>query len=253
MNKVKWLVASMVAGMMAVSAGAEWERTVSAWDARLPAQGKIQASLWGGYWTWGEDGVDGTDMDATLYVNYGIADNWSVGVAPSFYSWDVDGGDSESGLSDTGLMSTYRFMDEADAGFDFAAMGRVSLPTGDDDDGLGTGSVEPGLVLIAAKTLGPIVAVANAGATLILDADDGEEDFVVFASLEGIYPLTDKLSVNGTFSLGTSRAEDGDEPVDIGLGARFRPMEQFFVGGAAYVCLTDDYDWGGQIACGYEF
>ena len=40
-----WMAAGL-ACLFAATAGAEWQRTVSAWDTRLPAQGKLQLSLW---------------------------------------------------------------------------------------------------------------------------------------------------------------------------------------------------------------
>ena len=36
-------------GLAAATASAEWERTVNAWDTRLPDQGRVQASIWGSY------------------------------------------------------------------------------------------------------------------------------------------------------------------------------------------------------------
>ncbi len=253
MRTKKWLVMICGCCLAAVSASAEWERTISAWDSKLPDQGKFQMSLWGDYWEWESGGADGKEMDATLYLNYGLADNWSVVLAPGYTKWDQDRGGDEAGISDTGVLSTYRILDEAEAGFDLAVMGRVSLPTGDDDKGLGTGSVEPGASVILSKTLGPIIAVANLGGTLILDADDGEEDYILGAVFEGIYPVSEQLSVNGQFSASTARWEHGDESVDLGAGVRFTPMPQWFLAGAGYVCLTDAYDWGFQVASGYEF
>lgn len=248
-----WILFVSVLCLMAVAASAEWERTVSAWDTRVPAQGKLQLSAWGGYYAWESGGADGNELGANVYAHYGLADNWSVCLAPGFMRWDVDGGGSESGLADTDVMTTYRFMDEAAAGFDIGVMAGVSLPTGDEDKGLGSGSVEPTVGLLAAKTFGAVVAVANIGGRLILDADDGEEDFTLGLSLEGIYSVSDQLSVNAAFSAATARWEDGDENADIGLGARFHPMEQAFLGGMAYLSLTDSYDWGVTIGGGYEF
>ncbi|MBU1910096.1 MAG: transporter [Verrucomicrobia bacterium] len=243
----------MVLCLFAVAASAAWERTVSAWDTRLPAQGKVQLSLWGDYWASEAAGADATTLNGTLYLTYGIADNWSACVAPSFTRWDVDGGDSETGISDTDVMTTYRFMDEAEAGVDLAVQGRVQIPTGDEDKGLGTGHVEPKLMLLASKALGPIIAVANLGGIAVLDANDGEEDFILRAELEGIYPLSDQLSLNAVVSAMTARWDGADDMVDLGVGARFTPQEQLFVLGAGYVCFTDAYDWGAQIAAGFEF
>lgn len=253
MTDRKWLAAVVLLCAFAGAASAEWERTVSAWDTRLPAAGKFQASLWAGYWEAEAGGADVNTMDGTLYLTYGIADNWSACVAPGFTRWDVDGGDSESGIGDTDIMTTYRFLDEKDAACDLAVLGRVQIPTGDEDKGLGTDHVEPGFLLLASKTLGPVIAVANAGGDAILDANEGEEDFILHAALEGVYPLNEQVSLNAVMSAATARRDGADDMIDLGLGTRFTPCEQTFVLGAGYVSFTDDYDWGAQIAGGYEF
>lgn len=233
-------------------ASADWERTVSNWDTRLPDQGKLQVSLWGGYSAWNNENIDGNDIFGDLDLTYGLEDNWSVAISPSFYRWEEDGGISEAGISDTSLMSTYRFLDEAKDNLDLAVMGSLKVPTGDEDKGLGSGSVEPKIKLLAAKTLGPIIAVANLGGYAILDARDGEKDFVMLAALEGVYPLSEQLSINAALTTLSARWDGEDELVDLGFGARFN-LQQMFVGGMAYTCLTDNYDWGLQLAAGFEF
>lgn len=127
------------------------------------------------------------------------------------------------------------------------------MTTGNDNRALGTGHVEPGVGLIVSKTLGPIIAVANLGGNAIINADNGENDAIGEAALEGIYPLCKKLGLNAQFSAATKRWNDEDALVDLGLGARFKPVKPVFLAGAAYKCLTDDYDCGFQLAGGYEF
>ncbi len=247
-----WMAAGL-AGFFAATAGAEWQRTVSAWDTRLPAQGKLQLSLWADRFAADEGGWDYAESSFMLGVNYGLLNRWSVGVAPGIAHWSIEDGDSETGIADTALQSTFRVLDEAAAGLDLAAVGQLWLPTGDDDKGLGSGSLEPVAAVAASKTLGAIIAVANAGGHLILDADDGEKDMLLFGTLEGIYPVGNLLSFNGSLSVATARFDDGDSTVDLGAGGRLVPIPQVFLSGALYVCLTDAYDWGIQAAAGYEF
>ncbi|NLE59485.1 MAG: transporter [Planctomycetes bacterium] len=232
-TKFGWMAMAML-GLAAATASAEWERTVNAWDTRLPDQGRVQASIWGSYWEWEAGRADGYSTEGRLYVNYGIANNWALCVTPSVVSWDVDGGDSESGIGDTALLSIYRFMEEADAGFDLAVKGSVSLPTGDDDKGLGSGSVEPGLALLAAKTIGPFVAVANAGGDWILDTDRGEEDYVLYGVLEGLYPLSEQATLSASCSAATARWDGEDDDIDLGIGGRVTPIPEMFLAGAFY-------------------
>ena len=247
-----WMVTAGVVCAMAATASAEWERTVSAWDTQLPDQGKTQASLWASYTEYDTGPLDSDDWFATAYLTYGIQDNWSVALAPSFLDWSA-GNVSESGFSDLGLLSTYRFQEETEAAAGMAVQGRISLPTGDEDKGLGSGHVEPGVALLGSMPVGAITLVGNVGGDLILDADKFEEDFVAYGSLEAIYDLNEQVSLNGVLSAATARLERGDEIVDVGVGSRIKPNEQLFVVGAVYACLTDAYDWSLQIAAGYEF
>ncbi len=253
MNIRSWFVAGCAVGLLATTASAEWERTVSAFDTQTPDEGKLQVALWGGYWEYEFARVDGDDMNAALYVNYGILDNWSVSLVPTYYDWDIEGLGSESGISDTRILTTYRFTEETDSAPAFAVMGSLSLPTGDDDDGLGTGSVEPGVMLLCSKDLGALTLVGNVGVDFIADADRGEEDFILSAELEGIVPVSEQVSVNAVLAAETARWDEDDDTVDLGLGLRVEPNEQTFVVGAVYGCLTDAYDWGLQLAGGYQF
>ena len=247
-----WVVAGFL-GLLAVTASAEWQRTVTAWDTRLPAQGKLQLMMWGNYWTGSEDDWDWANTTCMFYVNYGIRNNWSASIAPGIAHWSVDGGDSKTGISDTDLQTEFRILEEAQAGLDLAVVGRMWLPTGDEDKGLGSGSLEPGLALAASKTFGPVIGVANAGGRLIMNADEGEKSMVMFGMVEGIFALCEQISVNGSFDVTSARYDGTDATVDIGAGARMVPIPQVFLSGALYLCLTDAYDWGLQLVAGYEF
>ncbi len=232
---------------------AAWERTVSAWDTQLPGAGKVQISFWSNYWASESNGTDAEDTMGSVYINYGVTDNWAVCVSPSLYGWKVDGGDSESGISDTTLMTTYLFLDESEDFLDLAIIGIVDLPTGDEDKYLGSGSVEPGITLIASKTFGPIIAVANVGGYTIIDSREGEKDFVLSAILEGVYPVNDKFSLNASIATWTARWDSSDSSSEAGLGARFNLSKELFLAGMFYESLSNDYDWSATLAVGFEF
>lgn len=249
MKLFKQIAALAVILLLPVIASAEWERTVGAWDTRLPSKGKINVSLWGDY----SKSDLGTGNAAYLDMTYGISDKWSAYVSPSFYSMKPEGAKSESGLSDTMLQTTYRFRDEATGNFDLAVMGRLQVPTGDEDKGLGTGGFEPGAKLLASKTFGPVIAVANLSLNAVLNADKGEKNFLASAAFEGVYPLNDKLSLNAGAFVAAPEIDGGDTDLDLGLGSRYNVKDQMFVGGMFYKCLTESSSWGLQLAVGVEF
>ena len=250
----KSIVALAVICLLPVMASAEWARTVTAWDTLLPAQGKIQLSVWSGYYKSEQSNIDKTEKGAYLDMVYGLSDKWSVGVSPFFYGWKKDGGGSESGISDTSLMTTYRFRDEATGGLDLAVMGVFNLPTGNEDKDLGSGKVEPEVKLLAAKKYGPIIAVANLGVTTVLNADKGYKDVMFQPSLEGVYPLNDRLSLNAAFTGSTASSDTMDGWVDMAVGAMFKPREDMFVAGSVTTCVTSSCDWNGiELSAGIQF
>jgi hypothetical protein len=253
MKSRKSIAALAVILLLPVMASAEWERTVGAWDTRLPDKGEFQTSFWGNYSKAEVGNADLTGKDAYFDVVYGISDEWSVYVSPSFSAWSLDGGASESGLSDTMLQTTYRFRDEAADNFGLAVMGRLLVPTGNEDKGLGGGTFEPGAKALASKTCGPVIAVANLGLTAVLNADKGMKDYVLASELEGVYPLNDRLNLNAALFAATARNDGGDLDTDLGVGSRYNVKDQMFVGAVLYKCMTETASWGLQLAAGVQF
>ncbi len=253
MKLSKQFAALAVILLLPVMARADWERSISAWDTRLPSKGTIQTSFWGSSSKTEVGNANLIDKDGLLEVAYGISDKWAASIAPSLYSWNLEGGGSESGLSDTIVQTTYRFRDEAADKFDLAIMGDLSLPTGDDKKNLGTGSYEPGAKLLGSKKFGAVTGVANLALKAILGPDSGEKTFILSSTVEGVYPLNDKLSLNAAVSASTARNVGADALLDLGIGARYNVKDQMFVGGMLYKCLTDAYDLGVQIAAGIQF
>jgi hypothetical protein len=253
--KVRFLlILTLVLFFFPLTGHAEWERTVSAWDTRLPDKGRVQVTFWGGYWETGFTSVDLEETSAYLDITYGISDNWSVALSPSYYSWSFEPGPSDSGISDTTLMTTYRFMDEDKSGFDMAVQGNLYIPTGDADKGLGSDRYSSGVTLLASRQIGPFIGVANLGGNVIIDAREEEKDVVGHAVLEGVYPLSEQLSLNMALSGSTKRFDAGEESADIGVGFRCTPKAwNMFLAAMVYNSFTSLYDWGLNVAVGYEF
>jgi hypothetical protein len=249
-----FVILTVVLLLIPMAAHAEWERTVSAWDTRLPDKGKLQVTVWGGYWETEFSSVDLEEITGYLDITYGISDSWSVALSPSYYDWDLDPGSSDSGISDTTIMTTWRFLDEAASGFDMAVQGSLYIPTGDADKYLGTDRYSPGVKLLTSRTFGPFIGVANLGGYMVIDSRDGEKDWVGQAVMEGIYPLNEQLSLNLSLSGSTKRFDSGEEGADMGIGFRCTPKNwNMFLAGVAYKSFTDLYEWGMNFAVGYEF
>jgi hypothetical protein len=124
----------------------------------------------------------------------GIGGTIEVGAIGSLLSIDSDFNpfDDESGIGDTDVWGKLRILRDPDL-FDFSVGALVKLPTGDSDDGLGTGNTDVELFGGLKKAFGPIEASANGN-----------------------------LRFNGDLDLPSGTPNlDGETSIGLGLGAAF--------------------------------
>jgi hypothetical protein len=252
-----WLILAVILCLLPVTASAELERTIGAFDTRLAGQGDLQVSLNTGYETWDNSYYgDGHSTDSSLYIGYGIRDNWSVFVAPSFYGWHQEGAGAEAGISNTYLWTTYRFKDEASSGYGMAVRGAVTLPTGDEEVSMNNERVEASVKLLVSKDFDGIIGVANLGYRRTFNPYDGQNCYVITSLFEGVYPVNDNWSLNGALNLYTHSWDDSNHDVysDLLFGARYTPNQKTFVSGGICKSLASrTYDWYYSISVGFEF
>ena len=259
MKMEKWLVAVVIVCLFPISASAAWERTVAAWDPCDADQGELQFSLWNFYDPIDYEGWEYDGIGDYLLINYGIKSNWSVGIefGYGFYEESYNGVDySENGLTDTVVMTNYRFMNEGTSGLDLSVRGALSIPTGDEDEGFGSDKWEPRLWLLGAKHLGSVLLVGNIGVQNIMDPEEDQEDFVFDSILEGVFPLTDRLSFSAFAYYYTSRWETStdDDYLDLGTGIKYVSDGGMFISASVGNCVSSDiYDWYYGLSFGISF
>lgn len=118
-----------------------------------------------------------TGGEVATILSYGITENIDI-VLGTPYQWfrvKEDGSiiAKEDGLSDVSLEAKWRFYEKE--GMSFALKPGITLPTGDEDKGLGNGRASYGLVFITTKELEPWTFHFNLGYThneYKLNADD---------------------------------------------------------------------------------
>lgn len=99
----------------------------------------------------------------------------SIGLAPRFEGRieatgllvDADGETEQHGVGDTLIGFKYRLLDESPERPALLGGLTLRLPTGDEDEGLGTEGVDVGVLLAASKAVGPVVLTWNAGYTFV--------------------------------------------------------------------------------------
>lgn len=198
----------------------------------------------------------GLDVSANifaLFATYGLTDNLDVGVALPLVSVSIEGtaraaidgrtftqsgaavhlfggdvqnpiltaeedySESASGIGDVSVRMKYRF--PVEAAYGLAALLDVRLPTGNDEDFLGTGSLGVGLSLIGSAKIGDFAPHANLGyryrgsdsdSTGATSGDFNRDAISVVLGFDQqlINGLTFALDFLGDFNL-------GDDPLDL--------------------------------------
>ncbi|MCC6345911.1 MAG: transporter [Nitrospirales bacterium] len=135
-------------------------------DTGTQGKGKTQLEFIAEYEHDSEDGVTTNSLTVpTLPVlSYGLTDAVDLVLGLSYQSVRTkEGGESvrERGISDTSVEVKWRFYEND--GLSFALKPGVTLPTGDDDKGLGAGRITYGIFLIGTKEMKPLVFHLNTG------------------------------------------------------------------------------------------
>ena len=190
-------------------------------DTGTQGQGHFQLEVNGQYDNNKEDGKTITGGQAAAALSYGLTDTIDV-VVGAPYLWTEDA----NGLSDMSVDVKFRIFEND--GLSFAVKPGLSLPTGDQGNGLGTGKVGGHLYLIGTKETGPWCFSVNLGYIrneTDMDADSVEKN-IWHISASGAYALNDhwKLVADIVTERNTDRNADND-PVEAIAGVIYSPTK----------------------------
>jgi hypothetical protein len=101
--------------------------------------------------------------DATIVRNSGDISTRVHNFGPNSDSPRSTGGGDATGIGDVILRTKYNFLRNQGYWPDLAVAGQIKLPTGDEDNLLGTGETEFLGVLVASRTIGPVTPHLNLG------------------------------------------------------------------------------------------
>lgn len=149
-----------------------------------------------------------TGLGATL--SYGIIDNLDAAVGLPYQSIRVTSGDGtfcENGLSDIDLCLKWRFYETE--GMSLALKPGITLPTGDEDKGLGTGRATYSLFFIATKELQPLTFHLNLGYIRNENKFDAQRD-LWHASLASEIGVARDLRLVGNIGIERTVEKDSD-------------------------------------------
>ena len=139
MSQMKWLPVIMITALVGLTANAEPSRTFYSLENQFPRWEQLEVGLTAEV---SEQSIGRSDVDVTetsVYARYGLLDDLAVFVDIPILEVDPDFGDSETGLGDIELGFQLRAYEDIFEYPYFLPYVTMSLPTGDEDDGLGAG------------------------------------------------------------------------------------------------------------------
>jgi len=134
-------------------------------DAGTVGAGKAQVEFNLEYSSYKEGGIKESITDLNAILTYGIKDNIDIilTLPYQFIKIEAEGETfKENGISDVSLELKWRFYEQKDIAT-LALKPVLTLPTGNDDKGLGNGKATFGLYFIASKEIDPLTLHLNLG------------------------------------------------------------------------------------------
>ncbi|MEJ2254204.1 MAG: transporter [Nitrospirota bacterium] len=160
-------------------------------DTGTQGAGKMQIEVNGEYAREGGD----SDAEVGAIVSFGLGEDMDLVLSAPYqflrFTGEQGGKTSEEGFSDIGGELKWRFYERGSLGF--AVKPGVTIPTGDEEKGLGEGEASYGLVLITTKTFGSSAVDVNIG--FIRNREELRDIWLY--SLAGEYGLAENLVLVG--------------------------------------------------------
>ena len=180
-------------------------------DTGTQGRGKTQIELTGQYDHDKEEGVKSENWEAKAALSYGLLDQIDL-VIEAPYSWtsakDDEGTIRNDGMADMSVAVKWRVFDRE--GLSFAVKPSVTLPTGDEDKGLGNGRSSYGVTAIASFAKDPWAFHFNAGVShndyKLRDNEDANREDIWSASLMAEFNAAKSLKL--VANLGIERNSD---------------------------------------------
>lgn len=146
-------------------------------------------------------------------------------------------GGEETGLGDIVLRSKYNFLRGSASWPDLAVLGQVKLPTGDEDDLLGTGETDFLGLLVASRTFGPVTPHVNVGYE-VSTAGSEENNLRYVAGFDARVHRRAAVALDVLGRWKPDGTGIGDHLVDIAVGGRWNPFGSFLINANVQVPLN---------------
>lgn len=185
-----------------------------------------------------------TDLRVNFTGAFALLPELELGANTAFISrnYDEDIFGSPSGLSDTMVWGKYRFGRQPDSAVSAGAF--LSLPTGDEDKGLGSGTTDPGVFISggvrthgSAFVEGYVGLRANGDQKSFGFERDGKTSILI--GFGGVAPVSPGFEAFASFALETERSEGADSFAQVAVGGRWKVSPTVRLQAQAGVGLAD--------------
>lgn len=197
-------------------------------DTGTMGPGKAQLEMSSEYGHDKEDGVSTQTTEGTVSLSYGLSDSLDLVVGLPFQHFrekDAELTLSEHGFSDASIEVKWGFY--YNKGLSLALKPGFTLPTGEDEKGLGTGKVSYSLFSIISKEKGPWAFHLNLG-YIRNENTLGEEEDIWHTSIASTLAVAENLTAVANLGLESNTNElAGTDPAFFLVGLIYALSEEF--------------------------
>ena len=198
--------------------------------------------------------ADGSETDLGLTLTTGIVPRLDIALAAGYVFLSPDEGTKENGIGDLELALKWNFLEERGNVPGLALKIGSTLPTGDEQNGLGSGGYDLSAVLIAGKAVGNVEFYLNLGYNRIDKTAEGDKSDIYTASFAGNWEMIESLALVGEVLYESPGADGEDAPVAATAGLVWEIADNFSVDIGGRVGLTDTApDWSVLAGINYTF
>jgi hypothetical protein len=198
-------------------------------DTGTQGKGRFQLEINGGYGHEEEDGVTAETIQISTTLTYGLSDTVDIMIGLPYEFRRVENSGTltrQDGISDMSLEMKWRFYEKD--GLSFALKPGITLPTGDEEKGLGSGRLTYHLFFIGTKEIKPWAFHLNLGYIRNENRIDENKD-LWHASLASTVEVIKSLKLSGNIGIERNRNVDLETP------------NAFILGGVIY-SLSENFD-----------
>ncbi|MCX7793960.1 MAG: transporter [Thermodesulfovibrionales bacterium] len=205
-------------------------------DTGTQGSGRFQYEFQVEYGSDKEDGIKTEEFTLNNTLTYGLTDNIDISIAVPYIYWKEENGQTidEEGFSDLELGIKYRFYERE--GLKIAIKTSITIPSGDEERGLGTGRFTGKAFLIIDREFKDLTLFFNAG-YIRNENRIGERENLWHLSVAGEYRLREDFKIAANAGVEENPDSTSDE----------KPA--FLLGGIVY-SVTDTFDLSGGIKAG---